>query len=230
MWRYLLLLLLAVLFVDAVPASSGEGIFASVQGKGTIVWESGATSEVRIAATRTSRGRISGTIEQINSGNERTLTKVTCVRSSQVPGSSAVDIGGVIVSSNARPTGEEITYVLADLGTGDGAPFDRIAIVVGLPDLATCPFDPDIIVSGHALAGGDFKVESRPRAPSPAADELVSRAPRALAAPHTMSPMQSPDASSSGSFSRLWLLGVGAIMIALVAAGLTLRRLERRPR
>ena len=163
MWRYVILAplaLLVALSVGAVPAGGGEGVFASVQGKGSLAWEWGGTTDIRIVVTQTSSWQVTGRIEQVDYGHGTTLTEVTCVRPSAVPGSSAVAIGGVVLSGYAPPP-EGTLYIVDDLGVGDGAPFDQIGIGSG-PTASTCPFDPGLIAPGqlYTLVGGDFKVKT----------------------------------------------------------------------
>lgn len=156
------LVLLAALSVGAAPVSgSQEGDFASVKGTATFTF-SGVNSEVWISAVQTRSGSANGRIEQTDAGFGTTVTQVTCIRPSQLPDSSRVAVGGIILSSYAQPMiGESVWYIVDDLGAGGGAPFDRLSIGVG-DTASACPYDPGLIAGDldYVATAGDFVVKS----------------------------------------------------------------------
>ena len=235
MSRYMLfafVALLALPFMGAVYGNDGDDgddskrIVASVHGMGQLLeWEWGHSSEVRIMAVRTSSGRVSGTITQVDLGSGTTYSRVTCLRPSSVPGSDAIEIGGVIVSSYMRVRGRGIHYIVDDLGTGKDRPFDRTGMGIGTQDFASCRNGPNPVdYRLAALVGGDFKVERPPHSWVSATDELGRRA--VVVPPRRTSSAQ---VSESHSLPHLdtWILLV-ATASALLAAGFVARRVERR--
>jgi hypothetical protein len=153
-----------LLSIGAVPAgSSSGGSFVMVQGKGTFV-VTGIDVDVAIVAVKTSSGVVNGHVDHQWAKHDpvvefgRTVSEVTCVRPSTF--TTRVAIGAVTVYSSSGPqfVGEEMLYIVDDLGTGGTGQLDQISVGVGA-GASTCPFDPGYVVSPlDDLVSGDYRV------------------------------------------------------------------------
>jgi len=234
MVRYLAFALVALLALPTLGAvyengsADGQKIIASVRGMGEVHdWEWGRSSEIQIVATRTARGRVSGTIRQVDLGSGTTVASVTCLVPTGPLGSHSIEVGGVVVSSYLPARGRGIQYIVDDLGAGNGAGFDRTAMGIGdKARMARCRFDPDPSTLGlEPLAGGNFRVVRGPQSFSSAADQMGRKAFAMRALPP--SPAHISDEPRAFLHLRLdtWLLA--AAVCALLATGFYARHTER---
>jgi hypothetical protein len=235
MMRYLAFALVALLALPTLGAvyenngsADGRKIIASVRGMGEVHdWEWGRSSEIQIVATRTARGRVSGTIRQVDLGSGTTVASVTCLVPTGPLGSHSIEVGGVVVSSYLPARGRGIQYIVDDLGAGNGAGFDRTAMGIGdKARMARCRFDPDPSTLGlEPLAGGNFRVVRGPQFFSAAADQMGRKAFAMRALPR--SPAHISDEPRAFLHLRLdtWLLA--AAVCALLATGFYARHTER---
>jgi hypothetical protein len=235
MARYLAFALVALLALPVLGAvyenngsADGRKIITSVRGMGEVHdWEWGRSSEIQIAATRTASGRVSGTIRQVDLGSRTTVARVTCLVPTGPPGSHAIEVGGVVVSSYLPARGRGIQYIVDDLGAGNGAGFDRTAMGIGdKARIARCQFDPDPNTFGlEPLAGGNFRAVRGLQSFSAAADQLGRKAFAMRALPRSRAHIN----DEPRAFLRLgldtWLLAAAAC--ALLATGFYARHTER---